>query len=70
MGDGDDPPPRVAAEIAEGEELLHEQAGQTRLLVQYVLDRLLDRPVDMHQAARQGPQARSRLLRAPHQQDA
>jgi hypothetical protein len=58
--DRHDPLARIALERAEGVELLEERVGDAGLLAQLAARRLVERLVDVHEAARQGPRVRRR----------
>ena len=59
---------RVAVDVREGAELLHERVGNARLLAQLALGRLLECLARVHKAARERPVALIGLVAPPHEE--
>ena len=57
----DHPPARVAGGVAEGVELLEEDALQARLLAQLAAGGVVERLVELHESARQRPSPTERF---------
>ena len=69
VGDGHDPLARVSIERAVGVELLEKDLAQAGLLFELAQGRVLERLVDVDEAAGQRPLAQEGLEPAPDQQD-